>query len=340
MALPRVFLAVLFVFLASLPPALAGGAVDGTPLSPDQQALLDEFFSLRPETAESGGVWMLAEWDSDAGLERLVEYPVKSGNAAAHFKRVDELYRANLGRPDPAAKETGIGELLQASELAECRFSPDFYPEFDRSDSPQPDFVALRSCLQSLLASADSQERRLANPREAERRYRAALLCGRHLTRDRSSLVVYMTGVIFKLRAAQAYEAFLRRQGRMDDTDAAKAYAERIAELLRLFYWKANRALGTLEDFTSLPVALEVALLDYEPCWRAEAVIRLGIFRHGAPNQTLQEIRRDPLWEKEAEQGLIEAAAGDPAPALRRLAAWTVVNVTPEMFSNMQHLFK
>ena len=319
-----------------------GGERSRQELSPTQQMLLGEFHALRPEAESGGTTWMLEKWDSESGLEKLISFPGKPGNAAAHFKRIDDLYRNNNGKNgkvDPALEEEGVRELLLAAELAECRFSPEYYPEFDRNDALQPDFVALRSSLQALLSSADRLERQLDNPDAANRRYQAALASGRHLIRARPSLVVYMTGVIFQLRAAQAYEVFLRRQGRLDAANDAKTFAERITELLRLFHWKANVALGTYDNFASLPVVLEVAANDSEMSWRAEAVIRLAIFRHGAPNQTLKIINRDPRWEREAERGLVGIAASDPSPAIRRLAAWAAVNIKPDMFSEMQHLF-
>lgn len=327
-----------FVLGAPLLLAAAVGTGGEPELSQTQRRLLSEFAVFRPEGAEPGGVWMLETWDTDIGLERLVSLPTASGNAALHFKRLEERYPSEeefLGVRETA----GELELLAAAELAYCRFSPDHYPEFDRTDSPQPDIRIFRAYLDSLLASAERTENEGGGAAEAERRIRAALLCGRLLTRDRSTLAVYTTGLIFKVKAAQAYELFLRRRGRDEQAVLAKAYHGRIAEVLRLMNWKAKSGLGAFEDFASLPVALEVAKRDKEPCWRAEAVIMLAIFRHGAPDEGLMEVRRNPLWEQEAEKGLAHVASADPSPAIRRLAAWSVLAVRPEMFADMSHLF-
>ncbi len=283
---------------------------------------------------------MLDQWDTDAGLEKVVVFPTRPGNAAQHFRRLEELYAQEKDETNFVGDSSGVLELLRAAEVAECRLSPDYYPLYETADSPQPEFMVLRSYLQDLLDSAAKQEEEYGNIGEADRRYQAALLCGRHLTSDKSTTIVYMTGLLFKLRGAQAYELFLRRQSRSADAKLLREYISRTGELIRLFHWKANSALGATNNFASLPVSVDIALRDKERCWRADAVVKLAIFRHGAPDTELKELQRNTEWENLAEKTLEQVVSNDPDPSIRKLAAWAIVNITPEYFSTMQHQFQ
>lgn len=311
---------------------------DEPELDAEQRALLDEFIHYRPENSDPSGIWMLEAWDTDAGLERLTRFPARNGNAAAHFKRLEELYpteKDTLG----IAETAGERELLAAAELAQCRLTPTQYPEYDRLDAPQPDFIVIRSYLKALLTTANRLELQDGDIAGAEKRIQAALLCSRHLTRDRSSLIIYMMGILSKSKAAQEYELFLRRRGDADKAELCKAYHDKLNETMRLLLWKSKTALGTLANFASLPVALQVVKNDHEACWRAQAVLQLAIFRHGAPDTENNEILRHPGWEKAAEQALAAIAANDPTPSVRRLAVWSVLNIHPGMFDEMRQQF-
>lgn len=322
--------------------AFAAGAGE-PPVLPEfdsrQTALMNELHSLSPSWIDSGGEWMLDSWAWDLGLEKIVVFPTAPGNAARHFKRLEEVYPAEKEAGDGMGDSAGLLELLKAAGLADCSLAPDFYPEFVSMDSPQPDFMILRGYLRELLDSAERQEMLYGNPAEAQRRYQAGLLCGWHLARDRGTVLVYLTGLIFQLRSAQGYEMFLRRQGRSAEARDVRDFLERLAEVLRLLHWKANSALGAMDGFACLPATLEIAFRDKEPCWRSEAVLKLAILRHGAPNAGLGELLRDPAWEKAAEEGLVRVAAEDPEERVRRLAAWAAVSVRPDKFENLRHRF-
>jgi hypothetical protein len=316
------------------------GSLNRPAHSPQQTELLELLSTLRPSWLAFEGTWMLDEWDTDAGLEKLVIFPTKQGNAAEHFQRLEALYAEEKDETNIIGDSSGILELLRAAEVAECRLSPDHYPLYESADSRQPDFLVLRSYLQDLLDSAVKQEEEYGNIGEADRRYQAALLCGRHLTNDKSTTVVYLTGLLFKLRGAQAYELFLRRQSRSTEAKLMREYISRTGELIRLFHWKANSALGTLEDFASLPVSVEIALRDKEKCWRADAVTRLAIFRHGAPDTDMKELTRSTVWESVAEKALEQVVSDDPNPSIRKLAAWAIINISPNYFSTLPQQFQ
>ncbi len=324
---------------ALLLPARAGEA--GAPaLNPAQRELLDKFLAFAPPEGGNGGVWMLEAWDSDAGLERFVSPATGGGNAASVFVRLEELFPSERKTLEADGAGTrGVQALLEAAEMRECRLAPDYYPEFDRITARQPDFVVLRTYLKALQDRAARSER-AGDLRDAERCHRAAILCGRHLTEDRSSVVIYLTGLIFKLRGAQEYEKFLRRAGRAAEADAARDYILRIGVLMRAFNWKANEALNQMEGFVSLPVAVRVATGDKEPCWRKEALFRLGILRFGVVGKDPPVVRRDMAFEAAAERVLGQAAARDPDPSVRRFAVWVVQNVKPESYAELEHRFK
>lgn len=308
--------------------------------SPEQADLLDLLAELRPSWLAAEEIWMLDEWDTDAGLEKLIIFPTKQGNAAEHFQRLETLYAHEKDETNIVDDSSGVLELLRAAEVAECRLSPDHYPRYESADSPQPDFTILRSYLQNLLDSAAKQEEEYGNINEADKRYRAALLCGWHLTNDKSTTVVYLTGLLFKLRGAQDYEMFLRRQSRSAEAKLLREYISRIGELIRLFHWKANSALGTIAEFASLPVTVEIALRDKEKCWRADAVVRLAILRHGAPDAGMKEMTRNTGWERVAEKALEQVVSKDPDPSIRKLAAWAIINIKPDYFSTLRQQFQ
>jgi hypothetical protein len=280
---------------------------------------------------ESPGSWLLAEWDTDTGLEGLVLKPTQTGNAAQHFQRLDELYRQR------AKSGTGplVEELLQAANLDHCQFAPEFYPPFTTYSSAQPDFLVLRTALDALLTEAKRRESVEGDLNQAERHYQAALAVGRHLTSDRYTLVVYMSGIILKLRSSEAYTLFLDRRGDKERANQAREYAAYLAEVLRLFHWKARTAMGSYTDFASLPALIEIAQKDQEPCWRAEAALRLAILRHGAPDLERGEIAHQTVWEQAAEQALSDITRRDPWPSVRRLAGWAVLNINPGTLSNL-----
>ncbi|MDR0362516.1 MAG: hypothetical protein LBJ46_07540 [Planctomycetota bacterium] len=322
----------LLLFLASAFVALPSGSGDrvGIPLPEatlDQKSILRELHQAAPSGYDGPIPWMLERWTLDLAAE-LAPEPTGPGNAAAHFRRLENLYAFEKDLLARGEEVSGVNELLAAARCRECRLVPDFYPPFDNAGARTPDFVVLRTYLGALLLRAGELEK--AGEREAARTaYEAAVTCGVHLARDGSNTVVAMTGIIFQLRAVREYGQFLDRAGMHEAAGRARRIGESLTELLRLFYWKANHALGMLEGFDSLPAAVEIALMDKDPAWRAQAVLRLGVFRHGAPDGA-GGIVVDPEWRRTAEKALEQAAAEDPDQSIRKLATWSVLHVRPE----------
>ena len=319
--------------------ARPGPAEAAAPFTPRQREIMAELLSAAPPDYAGGGIWMLSAWDGDAGLEELVPIPGGSGDAAALFKRLEDVYQGEKASLAGGGEDSrGVLFLMEAAGMAECRLSPIHYPEYDSVTAKQPDFAVLRAYLEALRRRAAREERE-GRPAGAEEALRAALLCGRHLARDRSSLLVYVTGLVYKLRGAQDYEAFLRRSGRDGLADKAGSHAAAMVDLLRLFHWKSGVALGEMKGFACLPSAVRIAGDDAEACWRKEALLRLGILRHGVVDREGGRVERNSAFEREAERALSLAVRRDPLADVRRLAAWAALNARPEMYASLRHDF-
>lgn len=339
-ALPRALHAPALLLLLLCGCAGAGETIRETPRRTARQGeIMREMESFRPSGAADPGVWMLSVWDTDDGLENLVSFPSGPDNAAAHFKTLEELYPSESASLREDGSDTrGVLALLEAADAGECRLMPEYYPEFDSAESKQPDFRVLREYLQGLLRRAEKAER-AGDPRGAERCHRAALVCGRHLTNDKSSSIVFVTGLIFKMRGAQAYAAYLLRAGQAEKSALAKAYADKTAEAMRAFTWKANVALGEFNNFACLPATARIAKEDAEIFWRKEATVRLATLRYGVPDGRGTVIERDPEAERIADETLSAVAERDPDRTVRRLAVWAALRITPKNYAEMEHRF-
>lgn len=326
---------VVFTAIFGMPRVAAGEGAE----TERQREIVRELETFRPSWAADGGVWMLERWDTDAGLDGLVTLPSARGNAAERFYMLEHIYpsEADALRVDGAGTR-GVDLLLEAADMELCRFIPDYYPEFDSTDAKQPDFKVMREYLQGLLRRGE-KAMQAGDGGTAERCYRAALLCGRHLTEDKSSSIIFVTGLIFKLRGAQGYAGYLLRAGQGNKADLVKAYADRLAEVMRAFTWKANVALSEFGGFACLPAVVRIIRDDAEVFWRKEAVVRLATLRYGVPDAAGAVVERDLRSERIADEALSEAAERDPDDSVRRLAIWAALNVTPKDYAGMEHRF-
>ncbi len=328
----------LWMFCLIAPPALSLDLSGGKFTDRQREILRDlEAFHLPGQPAGRG--WMLGAWDTDTGLTGLVALPSGGGNAAERFRQLEEYYREEAAElAERGEKSRGVEALLAAADLGECRFSPDYYPEFTSTEVRQPNAEVLRLYLLALLRRG-SAALELGDLLEAERCYRAGLVCGWHLTRDRSSSMIYVTGLIFKMRSAQAYGEYLAKLGDGVRLDLARRYAENLGRIMRAFVWKSNVALGEIEAFACLLAAARVALGDAEAFWRKEAVARLAALRYGLVREGAGEVRRYPDWEAIADQVLEEVAGGDPDATVRKFTIWAVRQVKPEGYAGLRQVF-
>ncbi len=341
-SLRPVFLAVVLVYSLCHPTArLHADAADAaaTPTTQRQGEILHDLATLRPPGAPEQGEWMLSVWDSDAGLADLVPLPSGSENAASRFKLLEDLYPSEKAALENDGSDTrGVSALLEAADMGACRLMPDYYPVFDNAESKQPDFQVLRLYLQALLRRAERLTA-AGNLREAERCYRAALVCGRHLTRDKASSLVFVTGLVFKVRGAQGYANFLVRAGDPIKAEAVRTYAAYLGHVMRAFVWKANVAMGEFDGFACLPAVIRIAHEDAEPFWRKEAVIRLATLRYGVPDASGRVVARHPGFEQAADAALARVATGDADATVRRMAVWAALAVSPANYAALEHRF-
>ena len=305
-----------------------------------QREIIRELETFRPSWAPGSGVWMLGAWDIDIGLEALIALPSGRGNAAERFRMLEDLYPAEKEELGGGGAGTrGVDQLLEAADMEYCRFIPDYYPEFDSADAKQPDFGVMREYLKGLLNRGE-KAMQAGDNRGAERCYRAAMLCGRHLMQDKSSSIIFATGLIFMRHGVQGYARYLLLTGQANKTDSVKVYAGRVEELMRAFNWKANTALSEFDGFACLPAVVRIMRDDAEVFWRKEAVVRLATLRYGVPDKAGEVVERDVRSERIADEALSEAAVRDPDESVRRLAIWLALNVTPENYVGMEHRFR
>jgi len=199
----------------------------------------------------------------------------------------------------------------------------------------QPDLLIFQAYNKALLAYAkrlDSEEK----PLEASKAYKSSLIFGWHLTEERPSLITFMLGVSIELQAAKAYSRFLIRRGALEKSQKADTFAEYLIELRKLTGAKAQVYLGEFDNFNCLYATVKIAKEDKDYFWRQEAVLRLGVLRHGAPDRALKNHVKDPVSQKLAKDTLVLLAKSDPQPWVRQLALWSIQNVTPERFDEMR----
>ncbi len=278
--------------------------------------------------------------DSNKGLEKLITLPQREGNAATHYAKLETLYpqdRKNEDPKDPSVRYNGQGirEILAAVRLRECRLTPDYYPRMSQGTAKQPDFIVFETYAAALLDLAEEYENR-GEVEKADAVYHSAFIYGWHMTQDRSSLIAYLIGLDVKLNAAKKYSSFLQRRMKMQASGAALEYYQYLLRLQRAVYRKARVQLGDFRRFNCLYALIRVAEKDTEAFWRQEAVLRLGVLRHGAPSAARDAIDNDEYFQQVAEDALTKVAETDPAPWVRQLALWTVKNVDHERFAQLR----
>lgn len=314
-------------------------AAETVRVTPRQAEIIEDLETYKPEWDENPGVWMLGRWDSDSGFEQLVSLPAAPGNAAERFRLLEDLFPSEKELLEAGGEQTrGVDALIEAAGMAECRFIPDYYPPYESTEARQPEFVVIRMYFQALLQRADAAAR-AGNTEEADRCYQAALACGRHLTNDKSSSLIYVTGLIFKQQAAQAYVRYLQNVGNPAKSALASTYLRRIVEVMRAWTWKMNTALGEMDGFACLPAVLLVATEDQEVFWRKAAVEKLGMLRYGIPDFATNSVKRDPYYEAMADNALRDVARNDPDASVRKLAIWVAMNLNLSGYKEMRQIF-
>lgn len=279
--------------------------------------------------------------DTDKGLELLTSFPDKSGNAAEHYARLEMLFNEDRTAPDAFSikkRSKGVNEILRAVSIKECRLSPDFYPSMTEGTIKQPDIVVFLAYSQALFALAKELEEK-GDFKGAGAVYRSALIYGWHFTQSPPSILVQMLGIRLKYIAAHEYANFLQRNLDIKRYDIAADYIKTLDKAQDLFGRKLNIFLGNMYGFTSLFCTIRVATEDEDLVWRQEAVMRLGVFRHGVPGNEGQIITTNPVAQEFAEKALVYVTENGKPDSLRKLAVWSIKQLTPESFIKLRENF-
>ena len=296
--------------------------------------------SFRQQTLANKARELLAPMETDKGLELLVTFPTGKGNAADHYAKLEILYtkeKQNRHEKDFTVDPEGQGvkEILAATKIRSCSLTPHYYPHMETGDSNQPDMIVYGAYIQALLHHASNLERK-GDLKAANRAYQAGLIWGWHFTLDRPNLITFTLGLSAKVQSARAYAVFLRRHLKGKKAKHAEEYVEKLVQIQGRAFAKNHIYLGEHNKFSCLYSAILIAKEDKDPLWRQEALLNLGVLRHGAPHATTNVLIKDGESQRLAAQALTEVASKDPHPWIRNLAKWTIEHITPEKFTNMR----
>lgn len=312
---------------------VAQGLADGNPLLPPKEKMT------RVQAMLADSVH-LQKIDSDSGLEKITGLPTGPGNAAVHYAKLEQLFqedRENEKSFKLKLRSKGIAEIFKAVMIRECRLSPEFYPALTSGEVKQPDMIIYLAYAQGLLDLAKELENK-QDFRGAEMVYRSGLIFGWHLTQAPESLLVLSLGIRIKGMITREYAQFLQRQLSFQRHELAQAYFTNLQHAQTTLERKLRYFLGNTLVFNSLYSAIRIATEDQDPAWRREAIIRLGVYRHGAPGSDGKIIFTDPERQKHADAALTWIAERDPIPTNRELAVWVINKLTPEKFVHMMQI--
>lgn len=277
--------------------------------------------------------------DTTRGLEKLTGFPTGEGNAAEHYAKLEALYLEDR-LPDSADVQPygkGVREIIAAVTKRECRLTPDYYPHFSKGTNKQPDIIVFTAYTRALIELARQLEER-GDTKGADAVYRTGLIFGWHLTQDPQNLVTLMIGVQAKMSVTHEYANFLQRNLDLTRSVAATDYLNHLVRVRTAISRKVQLFLNETLQFSSLHSTIRMALEDEQPLWRQEAVLRLGVYRHGAPSLDQEKLDNNEDHQRLAKDMLIYMAEHDPKPWIRSLARWTLDEVTPENFRTMRRM--
>lgn len=279
----------------------------------------------------------LQKIDTDAGLDKITGLPTGAGNAAAHYAKLEQLFATDRENPQSLRMKPrcqGVSEIFKAVMIRDCRLSPEFYPALTSGEVKQPDMLVFLAYAGALIDLAKELENK-QDFKGAELVYRSGLIFGWHLTQHPESLLVFSIGIRIKGLVAKAYSQFLFRKTDLTRQKAVDAYYEMLGHAQSKLERKLSYFLGNTLAFNSLYSAIRIATEDQDVFWRREAVIRLGVYRHGAPGSSGEIIFTDPERQKSADAVLTHIAESDSDDACRELAAWVIKHLTPEKFAHL-----
>ncbi len=282
----------------------------------------------------------IGPWIVPIKIGDLVSAPTKAGNAATFYAKLEQLFPQDRTAEDSFEVKTdakGIDEILEGAQIRNSQLTPDFYPYMDNGTSLQPDLIVFQSYLFGIISKAKALEDQ-ADYSAADKTYQATVIWGAHLLAERPNLVTYLIGLSIEAHATKEYARFLQRRLDISKSMAMHEYHEKLLSLRKRTLIKTSVYLGEFRNFNCLFSTIKVATEDPEPMWRQEAVLRLGVLRHGAPSTEDNILLKDKNLQAMAEEALKLVAEKDPKEWIRKLAVWSIQNVTPERFSQMRKM--
>jgi hypothetical protein len=272
----------------------------------------------------------MSEWDTDKRIELVVDLPAGSGNAAALYAKLNDLYEEDRLPDAVGVKEgaKGVEVIQQAAQIRACELTPEhFEPMLDhRPDTLVP--LVFLAYSRRMLERAEELEA-VGKAAAAEQLLNAALIMGWHITEDRPDVVAYSLGLTLQRRALKVLEEFAFRRLDSERARACREYDKFLSGIMRKVGIKSRGLLGSWKDFASLEACRRCARQDAEPVWRREATVNLGVMQNGYPVGE-DKWASDPVQQAVARKALEAVAKGDPAPSIRKLAAWCLKNLDRE----------
>ena len=272
--------------------------------------------------------------DTNSGIEKLTGFPTGAGNAAENYAKLEELFKEDRidGQYIELKKNPkGLNEIFKATSKKECKFSPKYYPFMNKGTVKQPDILVYLTYLNAIFDRAEELEGK-GDIKGAEAVHRRAFIFGWHLTQEPPTIVTLLIGVAIKREAAEKYSAFLLRKMDMKRSDVAQAYQEYLEEVGFKYKRIQNVFLGAVTNFNSLFSTIKIATEAEDIVWRQQAILILGLYRHGIVNSYGEIIEREPKMQKYAENALAYIIENGKTKSERELAAWVVKKLTPEVF--------
>ena len=272
--------------------------------------------------------------DTNKGLNRLTGFPTGTGNAAENYAQLESLFKTDRveGKYIQLKKNPkGLKEIFLATTKKECKLAPKYFPYMNTGTVKQPDIITFLTYLNAMFDLADELEGK-GDIKGAEAIHRRAFIYGWHLTQEPPTVVSLLLGVAIKREAAEKYSAFLFRKMDMKRSDLAREYKEYLEEVGFKFNRIQNFYLGSVINFNSIFSTIKIATEAEDIVWRQQAILILGLYRHGVVNHDGVIIARDPKMQKYAENALTYIVENGKTKGERELAAWVIKKLTPDIF--------
>lgn len=272
--------------------------------------------------------------DTNKGLSKITGFPRGSGNAAENYAKLMTLFKTDKKSGDYIELKRnaqGLKEIFKATSKKECKLAPKFFPYMNKGTVKQPDIVIFLTYLNSMLDLAEELEGK-GDIKGAEAIHQRALIYGWHLTQEPTTIVSLLLGVAIKREAADKYSQFLFRKMDMKGSDQVREYKEYLEEVGFRYNRIRNYFLGSVTNFNSIFSTIKIATESEDRVWRQQAILILGLYRHGIVNRDGVILARDPKMQKYAENALTYIIENGKTQGEKELAAWVIKKLTPKVF--------